>query len=334
MDRPYIKTVVESYLIDNDIDDDKFEELNNHIVESMEYMKGNYECGYVTIHEMSSVQQQRYIYNVLDLELSEEEGLTGMEIAGISLIVPLLVILVMDKFGHKLLKKATTGFIAAWIKIHKLFEHEEWFKEHKVLSRILDSNFSDCKRKAGFTGNESPIDLRILLKPRPIRIPKLDFNGIQPDVNVADVEKGEGLRDCYLDYMVSAIASISIIYVKCIEESGESQQQVSTDFGMGALLNYPTGEGCQVLYDELTELHKHYNEALDVFFKDDKREKQNWLNRLDQKVRGAKRGEHLRPSTPRREKSGFNKSGKYEPQRKKRFTGNTNVDPTAPMNRR
>jgi hypothetical protein len=326
MNRPYIKTIVESYLIDKDLDDSKLEEFNDYIVESIDYMKENYECAYVTIHEMNNIQQQRYIYNVLDnkdLELNQEFLEPMLIMVGAAAMM-----IGLDKYGHRTLKELTTRVMKIWVGFQKAIKHKQWFKEHKVTQKILDSNFSDCKRKAGFSEDTSDMKVLIALHPTPIPMPI--GSGISPEVDREEVEKGEGLRDCYLDWLVSAIASVSVIYVKCIEESGEVKQQVSTDHGMGALLNIPTGEGCSVIYDQLKDLHEDYMEALDVFFKTDTRERRNWMNRLDEKIRGAQRGEHLRPSIPRREKSGFSgNQGKFVHTRGKRFVGDKNINPTA-----
>jgi hypothetical protein len=329
MDRPYIKTVVESYLIDKELKEEKFEELYNHIVENIDYMKENYECGYIAVHNMNKVEQQRYIYHSLDTieefgfgEISEYGPATSIALIAAASIATTWA---LDKYGHRELKRATTRIVTIWKWVHDAIEHKEWFKEHKVINKILDGNFSDCKIKAGFSANDSDLDLRIALKPRPLVI--------GPEISVDEAERGEALRDCYIDYVISVIAAMSILYVKCLEETGETTQQVSTDHGMGALLNYPTGEGCQVMHDKLHDQHKNFKDVLDVFFKDDRREKMNWIKRLDEKIRGAKRGEHLRPSIPRRGKPGVTRN-RYISPREKGYTGNRNVNPTDNMYRR
>lgn len=332
MNREYIYKTINAYLIDRELDNSKFEEFNDYMIESMNYMKENYECAYVTVHnEMSKIQQQRYIYNVLDnkdLELSEESVLLGLP--EIILLIVLSTV-GLHQYGHKPLKAATSWFIKTYYDFHKFLKLKDWFKEHEVVNRILDSNFSDCSKKAGFDESHSKLDKMIALKPKPIKF--LNITNVAVDLSLEDIARGEGLRDCYLDYMVSAIASVSVIYVKCIEDTGEVKQQVSTDHGMGALLNFPTGEGCQVLYDQLKDLHNAFSDTLDVFFKDDSRERRNWSIKLDEKVRGAKRGEHLRPTIPKRGKSSF-EQGRFVHTSRKRFTGNQEINPTAPMDRR
>jgi len=331
MDRPYIKKMIESYLIDRDLDSSKFHSLNEIIVESIDFMRDNYECAYVRIHEMDRVEQQRYIYNVLDNKLGVIQETFGVYDAFLALIIIVGtggVVIAGTQYGHKILTAATNKIVKAWMDLHKYLGSKELFREHKVINQIISANFADCRKKAGFT-DETDLDIKIALNP------KRAFGVMNPNLTVEQVDMGEALKVCYIDYIISIIASMSIVYSKCIEETGETKVNGgSSDHGMGMLLSFPTGEACQVLYDQLREQHEAFMDILDVFYKDDRRERQNWLNRLDQKVRGASKGEHLRSSIPRRSTSSFNQQGRHIPSRKKEFLGDREINPTDPVFRR
>jgi hypothetical protein len=330
MDRPYIKSTIDSYLIDRDLDNtqEKIEELNNYIVDTVDYMKGNFECAYVAIHEMNRIEQQRYIYNLLDWK---DEVLTEVEE---NIIDGDLVEEVLDPFSMIATVSALTigGAITALLnkngykyllnikdfwdkrssdKLKKILKDKKDIKRYDITRKIIGSNFNNCKRKAGFGDTlSSDEEKELIIGMHPNR--KLYF-GIGPNnVTPEQIDKAIQVRDCYIDYIISSIATLSILYNKCLIESGETQAGgASAEHGMAALLNYPTGETCQVLYDTLKDQHSAFLDVINVFFKDDQRERQNWIKRLDEKVIGAKRGEHLRPTGPLRHKGSFNQQGKF-----------------------
>lgn len=331
MNRPYIKTIVESYLIDREIlDDSKYEEYNKYIVDSIDYMKENYECAYVVVHDMTKIEQQRYIYELLDdLELVEEVvdpisiiGTIGVIVASVGTAY------LINKSAYNLLVKLSDYFTDKKIKvIETLMQSKVDIKRYKVTRKIVSSNFSDCKKKVGIDLKAEDNKLLQALTP------KRTVWGLRTKESPEDIEKALALRDCYLDYIISTIATLSTIYTKCLIETGEvSDQSISTDHGLSALLNYPIGENCQVLYDKLDDQHSAFLDTIYVFFKDDPRERQNWIKRLDEKIRGAKSGEHLRPSAPVRKPGGFQR-GKFVSKTNIGFSERY-VNPTAPLGKR
>ena len=327
MNRPYISSIVKSYLIDNDLDDEKYEEFNNHIVDTVSYMKENLECAYVTVHGMTKIEQQRYIYELLD-DLSSVELVEEVIDPVTATVLGMLVFPVVVYFGYKnafnMLSKLNDYFTENKINVlNFILKDKREIKRFEVVRKITSSNFSDCRKKVGVS-KDFMSDNDIMNALTPDR--KLAF-GLKSNLDQEHFDKALGLRDCYLDYIISTIATVSTIYSKCLIETGEvSDQSVSTDHGMEALINYPVGENCQVLYDKLSDQHNAFLDILYVFFKDDPRERQNWIKRLDEKVRGAKRGEHLRPSAPMRKKAGFEK-GKFV-SRQDRGLSDRYVNPT------
>jgi len=221
MDRPYIKSTVESYLIDKDLDNapEKIEELNNYIVDTVDFMKGNFECAYVTVHEMNRIEQQRYIYNLLDWKdevISEEnENIDGeliQELDPFSMVATLSVLVVsgaigifLDKNGYKMLldlKDFWTRRKSEQLK--KILKNKADIKRYDVTRKIIGSNFNNCKRKAGFAENLSDKEEReLMIGLHPNR--KVYF-GIEPDgMTPEKMDQAIQIRDCYIDYITSSI---------------------------------------------------------------------------------------------------------------------------------
>jgi hypothetical protein len=287
VNRPFIKQIVESYLIDKELDKKKFDELHNYVLEEIEFLKLDFKCAYDLLHEFDMVSQQNYIYHILDLkdvELTTESDIFTITTA---ILIGALPYLYNTDYARELAQKVLSGIVKARMGIVEFLENKPMFKRYKTIDKIISSNFEDCKRKAGINNNVSDSMMSTILHSK--------IKGSYP-LDKDQHDKLELLINCYIDYLVSMVANLTVIYSKCVEETGESK--LKTDMGINSILSIPTGSKCQVLHDQLRELHASLIDVLEIFYPDDNRVKQDWINRLDDAIKSSTRGEFLRGGTP------------------------------------
>lgn len=297
MDVKFLESVVESFLIDNDIysksknldESEKVkEQLFRELLETVVEFRQTDNDGYEQLYQEPRSSQRKvlnlyleYHYNKNDEEILQEEPVTaagitlgyGLVLGGISLVSALLAI-----FGFK--KPIARGTMRALNKIAEAFDSLGKFLSKqsrgiKFRYAIINKNAEECyKKKCHINPKEiGPVMYSNVQR----KSEHLSFEG----------KKAQCLVECYLNNLIEMISLLLSIYFECLKNTGEFSK--IKDLREDDLLKTVTGmelsKSCHTYYKHVKESFDKFYELLDFVFSDkfgsfNKSEKHKYINAL------------------------------------------------------
>ena len=168
----------------------------------------------------------------------------------------------------------------------KLFKmHKELVDRYEIIQTMMDSNYSQCRTMCS-PNTATPTQKDIL---------KSMANLFNANTNKYKYSRTETMSDdicaltCVLDYLSSAIAQISLIYGRCLTDTGEKGLEMNRTIAT----IIPIGSECKALREDLYELVKKFNLIVSRVYHDNPRVQSTWTNILDQKIVDAKNNKKI-----------------------------------------
>lgn len=297
MDVKFLESVVESFLIDNDIysksknldESEKIkEQLFREVLQTVIEFRQTDNEGYEQLYQEPRSSQRKvlnlyleYYCNENDEEILQEmfEPVTGT-LGGIILGGIALTTLIFGWLGVR--KPVSRGAMRVLNAIAKGFD--ELGKFLSKISRgtrfryaIINKNAEECyKEKCRINPKDIGPDIYVNVRRR---TEHLSYEGKQ----------AQCLVECYLNNLIEMIALLLSIYFNCLKDTGEFSK--IKDLRDDDLLKITTGmelsKSCHVYYKHVKKSFDNFYELLDFVFSDkfgvfNKSEKHRYINKLQE----------------------------------------------------
>jgi hypothetical protein len=309
MDQHFIRLMAKAYVTDNDLSQEDQVELAENAIDAMQLLKEeSYEL-YNMVHSYTRAKQQSFLYRLYDFEYididDEEElsqemdmpsllttgGMLGLLAGGV------IITYFLERHFFKYVAKIREVWSSIRTRISDFAQDKKFATRMKVINAILEENFDNCSRKCGAEDDIKgyKYDKKRLREALYVKANK-SIMGFSPGMSLSkdELETSGCLLNCYLGYLTSVFAELVLAYDACLNKTGESRQ-FGLDKGIDVITHFPVGGECGVMQKKLKDTYDDFEDALSSFFEGEKRLKQEWINRLDQKIRDAKQGKHTKP---------------------------------------
>jgi hypothetical protein len=288
LDNIFLENVAETYLTDRQIKniDSKqvFEDLinfrNNIRIPESDFNFIND----ILLEEESVLNRVELLYEFLDFKYLEESltaillasgaGLTALAYAVGLLDKPITILLGQYLLHVRKLKK--------WIVNTKLFKSQSELNDrYKIVEKLMDSNYSQCSILCGSPNIKDPFTI--------VKTMNSLFNSDETQhhqyIKNDTLPQDLCLLSCVLDYLSTAIAQLNLIYDRCLSNTGEKPNKLSS--GTNRVI-MPIGSECKALADDLNDCVKDFNLILDRVYHNNPRTKATWIDILNQKIDDVK----------------------------------------------
>lgn len=284
MDNLFLNEIAESYIIDRELKKNK-NEIFDYLVNTRNYIRENELEIYTEIqYEMDKLKQQQLLYSVLDSQfISEDLGFTTVGIVSILLF---LLHSVFDNFDHVLAK-----LFSRLLKLHNNIRNDlrnsginKLSKAHaeryQLVEKLLDDSYSNCSKMCGVPNlnNISKEDITNYM--RVLFEPNVEYKFVNP----RHEREANCLVSCYLDYITSTIAELTLLYKQCLQKTGEVVSKTDVDILKTIA---PVGSRCSELRDDANNLRKEFDDFLKYLYKNSPRLYSEWISILSIKIDNA-----------------------------------------------
>jgi len=295
MDNIFLKEITEGYLVDRNLSDSKRNEIFNYLVNTRNFIRETETEIYEEIqYGMSRLSQQKLFSSILD-EIYLEESLLLIGAIGAGLIT---LYKLFDGFDHVLAK-----LFASTQKIHdsirddlKNSDLNQFSKSqsnrYKIVSKLLDSNFSNCSSMCGVNDLNKISKEEITNYMRVMFEPEKDYKWVGPK----HAKNANCLISCYLDYISGSIAELNLLYKQCLQKTGEPISQFDNELTHKIM---PLGNKCEQLRKDLNDLRKEFDDFLKHLYKNNPRVYSFWVDVLNTKISDAGANKKVTNYTPK-----------------------------------
>jgi hypothetical protein len=301
MDNQFLSEITTAYLVDNNKQRNRHDELYSYIIEVRDSIKKYNRPLYEDLSNDTTLYQQKIIYRLFDTynivnseEIKEDAGLISGPIA-IGLIIAAVGSFLLGTYQDRVLASI---WKSVWDKLSWLrkivFENkrvkevDEKIKQHDVILSMLDEEYSNCAKKCGIDPKAKTTFWQRMTR---------DKSESDRYTNMSTLSGEDCAVTCTLDYLTSSFAELNKVYKSCLQKTGEDLN--STDDTDTAIFSLPTGTGCQEIRDELDQIYKNFKKMIDIIFKEDPQVKSMWINIMNQKVKTALSGKSVKHYSPR-----------------------------------
>lgn len=289
MDNIFLKEISESYSIDR-----VFPNANNlafdYLLNTRKYLKDNFPEIYEDIqYNTTKLNQQRLFYSLLDdALLTEDFGLTAT--IGTITAIGFILNRMFDTFDHLLSKL----FLSVQQKHNDIRENlkssnlnnfsKDNAERYQIVEKLLDTNYSNCSKMCGVKDLQSINKEDMSNYMRALFSPGEDHKFLGP----RHASEANCLVGCYLDFITSTIAELSLLYNQCLQKTGE----VSRD-PMTTRATVPIGSKCEQLRKDVNDLKSEFDKFLKHLYKNNPRTHTTWVEILQKKIEDANAGKRI-----------------------------------------
>ena len=283
LDNLFLNDLAESYITDRNLKNK--DEIFNYLVNTRNYIRENELEIYTEIqYEMDKLNQQRLLYSVLDSQFISEDF--GLATIGVVSVLLFLLHSLFDSFDHTLAK-----LFSSLQKIHngirtdlKNSDFNKLSKQHaeryQIVEKMLDDSYSNCSKMCGVPNLNNISKENVTNYMRALFEPNTEYKFLNP----RHEREANCLVSCYLDYITSAIAELTLLYKQCLQKTGESVPKSDVDI---LKIIAPVGSKCSELRKDVNDLRGEFDDFLKHLYKNNPRLYSEWVSILNSKIDNA-----------------------------------------------
>lgn len=292
MDNIFLENVSQSYILDKELKTITVNEIFNDLINlrtNIRDEESDFNFINDILNEQNNLTKIELLYGLLDTKYCKEDltdiltstpGLISMGVAGIAALYKggILDRPIASLFGNYI---ATLHNIKKYVVKTKLFKmHKEMVERYNIVETIMDSNYSQCYTMCSPDADKP--EKNDILKSMAVLF---DSGTNKFKYDKSDMQSTQMCTlTCVLDYLSSAVAQISLIYDRCLTDTGERNPQLNRTIAT----IMPIGSECKALREDLNELMKKFNLIVGRVYHDNPRITATWQNILEKKISDVK----------------------------------------------
>lgn len=272
MDRRFLETIVESYLLENNVfktaNKKEISNLKIKLLEELNYIinilkEENLEL-YTELYKHSKGFQKKIIYEYFDSRYNNNEVLLeGPFLVGAILALIGMIAISGSSMASKFVMKTAERLGALSVSFGKiLISYGRYFTFSYA---IIQKNTELCYTKCNFSKERA--DLFDYLSTATSAIP----------LSKETIEKIDCLRECYINSIIQVISLFFKNYFICLKQN-KSFDDISRMSGddLFKSINLPSlAPACLEYYNKAIDVIQYFNDLLNFCYADDDKEKQN-----------------------------------------------------------